>query len=324
MAHATEPLVSIIVPTHNRQDFLREALESVFSQTYTNWELIVVDDGSTDGTLSYLATLRDPRIHIMELEHCGNPAKLRNVGIARARGSYVAFLDSDDLWYPCKLDVQIRRLLMHRGPRWSYSNFRRMDLNGDEIPFARPGEKPWVAHSGWILDELASVDAIVVTPTVIAERSLLAEVGAFDESFIASEDYDLWFRLAMRSEVAAEELQLAAIRHHGTSHTRVHAHLYQDWIRACENLIKRTEHPGVRAACRRNCGDAMLRLAGSYRRAREYRRAVESLFSALRYRPGVFTWLTACLKTGVHAVLPSAMTRAHQLRASRSDVRNKI
>src|SRR6266487_2699709 len=102
-----DPLVSVIIPTFNREAYLREAIESVFAQTYSNWELIVADDGSTDGTRAYLASVTDRRTHVIELEHCGTPARLRNTALARAQGTYVAFLDSDDLWAPEKLELQI-------------------------------------------------------------------------------------------------------------------------------------------------------------------------------------------------------------------------
>ena len=108
-AAGDEPLVSVIVPTYNRVHYLQEAVDSVLGQTYHNWELIVVDDGSTDATASRLRDLGDRRLRVVHLEHSGRPARVRNEGLACARGAYVAFLDSDDLWCAANLNDRWRR-----------------------------------------------------------------------------------------------------------------------------------------------------------------------------------------------------------------------
>ena len=115
----SRPLVSIILPTYNREVLLRRALESVLAQTYDLWELLVVDDGSTDGTRAYLQTLTDTRVRAILREHCGNAGAVRNAGCRTARGSYLAFLDSDDQWLPEKLALQIADL--HAHPEWKDS-----------------------------------------------------------------------------------------------------------------------------------------------------------------------------------------------------------
>ena len=104
-----EPLVSIVVPTYNRLAYLRQAVQSVFDQTYRQWELIVVDDGSTDGTAAYVASLGG-RVRALTLPRRGGAARARNAGVGAARGAYVAFLDSDDLWLPEKLAIQMAGL----------------------------------------------------------------------------------------------------------------------------------------------------------------------------------------------------------------------
>jgi glycosyltransferase involved in cell wall biosynthesis len=92
------PLVSVVIPTFNRERYLRDAVASVLAQTYDRWELVIVDDGSTDGTRGYLETLGDGRIRPILGPRGGNPAAPRNLGARTARGAYLAFLDSDDLW----------------------------------------------------------------------------------------------------------------------------------------------------------------------------------------------------------------------------------
>ena len=114
--------VSVILPTYNRLPLLRQAVESVVHQTRGDWECIVADDGSTDGTHDHLSELRDRRIRVVSLVHSGSPPIARNAAIATARGEWIAFLDSDDLWHPSKLEVQLRSLAEHPHCGWGCAN----------------------------------------------------------------------------------------------------------------------------------------------------------------------------------------------------------
>ena len=102
------PLVSVIVTTYNRKELLKETLESILNQTFKNFELIVVDDGSTDNTKDIVNSTEDSRIQYIYTENWGGPAKPRNIGIKRAKGKYIAFCDDDDLWLPQKLEEQLK------------------------------------------------------------------------------------------------------------------------------------------------------------------------------------------------------------------------
>src|SRR5688572_23189690 len=129
----TRPLVSVIVASFNRTEYLMEAVESVIHQTWSDWELLIADDGSDEPTKRYLAKLADPRVHVLWLQHSGNPAAVRNAALNIAHGEYVAFLDSDDAWMPSKLAAQLQGLRSSADCRWSYTNFRRIDRSGNEI-----------------------------------------------------------------------------------------------------------------------------------------------------------------------------------------------
>src|SRR3990170_289823 len=142
----TEPLVSVVLPTYNRSALLREAADSVRRQTYQHWELIVIDDGSSDDTLTTLGRFDDPRLRLIRLEHTGNPARVRNAGLAVSLGEYVAFLDDDDLWPPDKLKMQLAGLV-RTGCRWGYTAFRRIDATTQTI--SNTGVQPWRAYRGW-------------------------------------------------------------------------------------------------------------------------------------------------------------------------------
>src|SRR5260221_147392 len=116
------PLVSIIVPTFNRVKYLRVAVDSVFAQTFEDWELIIADDGSDADTMAYLRTLADvPRVKLLRLSHTGNPPAVRNAALREATAEYIAFLDSDDVWMPEKLEAQLMSLRSHPVRRWSYT-----------------------------------------------------------------------------------------------------------------------------------------------------------------------------------------------------------
>ncbi|HYJ80601.1 MAG TPA: glycosyltransferase family A protein, partial [Longimicrobiaceae bacterium] len=135
-------------------------MDSVLAQTHADWELLVLDDGSDDGTAEYLAALvrEDPRVRTVALPHTGNLARLRNEGIARARGRWVAFLDSDDAWREDKLERQLAALRASPRARWSYTGRSLMDECGAPIPDARC--RPWHPYEGWIARRLLVHEAM--------------------------------------------------------------------------------------------------------------------------------------------------------------------
>src|SRR5262245_60280907 len=117
-----EPLVTIVLPTYDRFEFLPSAVQSVFDQTMRDWELVVADDGSGREVRNYLDTLNDDaRVRTLLLPHSGNPGRARNAAIAVARAPYVAFLDSDDVWEPSKLELQLAMMRAKDGCDWSYT-----------------------------------------------------------------------------------------------------------------------------------------------------------------------------------------------------------
>src|SRR5262245_24174957 len=127
------PLVTVVIPTWNRRDFVRETVKSVIAQTYPHWELIVVDDGSTDGTSEHLNALDEPRLRVLPAPHSGHLGQVRNRGAAAGSGELIAFLDSDDLWLPEKLALQVKAL-QASGAGWCYSRFDLMDVDGRAMP----------------------------------------------------------------------------------------------------------------------------------------------------------------------------------------------
>jgi glycosyltransferase involved in cell wall biosynthesis len=183
------PLVSVIIPTYNRWPMVGEAIESVLAQSYRAWELIVVDDGSNDGTAARLAQYGSSIRQV--LRQRSGVAAARNYGVGIARGRYVAFLDSDDFWMPKKLEIQTVFMEQHPGVQICQTEEiwvrRRVRVN----PKAKH-----VKPSGDIFRR--SLDLCLVSPSaVMITKELFNQFGGFDESFPVCEDYDLWLRIGV-------------------------------------------------------------------------------------------------------------------------------
>ena len=211
---SNRPLVSIVMPTCDRMRFLAAAVESVFAQTFREWELIVADDGSSDVTvLRYLRALeRHARVRVLWREHVGNPGTVRNAGIADARADLVAFMDSDDLWAPAKLETQLAEMRPRPVCRWSYTGFLIVDAS--DVPFPSERYRRWTPYDGWIFAEVVRGAASIRTPAVVARTKLLRDIGGFDESIACAEDYDLWARLALVSPACVVDAPLVRVRRH--------------------------------------------------------------------------------------------------------------
>jgi glycosyltransferase involved in cell wall biosynthesis len=182
------PLISIIIPTYNRAAFLLEAIDSVFNQTCSDFELIVIDDGSTDGTTEALKKYVDHLIYHRQTNQGVSGA--RNQGLRMAQGKWVAFLDSDDLWLPKKLETQL--LFFSQIPEAAICQTEEIWIrNGRRVNPQKKHQK----FSGDIFSP--SLKLCLVSPSaVMIERELFDRVGPFDEALPACEDYDLWLRIS--------------------------------------------------------------------------------------------------------------------------------
>jgi len=189
------PKVSVIIPTHNRADFLESSIESVLSQTYNDFEVIVVDDNSCDHTHEVVKNFRDIRIrYILHLENKG-PSAARNTAIAASKGDFIAFLDDDDEWMPHKLQKQI--LVLDK----SLSNVCGVYTNRLVIDKANKKVVSTNLRSnklhGNLLCQLVFQNPIS-TGSLLLKKNCLDQVGYFDESMYYMEDRDLWIRLSMK------------------------------------------------------------------------------------------------------------------------------
>ena len=309
------PVVSIVMPTFNRLEFLPATLDSVRAQTYTDWELIIADDGSQGPTRDYLRTLADgDRIKVLWLEHSGLQGVACNAAIRQARGTYVAFLDSDDLWLPGKLSRQISSLALHPLRRWSCTHFAITDRAGRIVRLGpRRGHQ---GRSGWIRESLLRGEISIALPSVVVARALLAELGNLDEELRMGADSELWFRLAARSEIDVVAEPLTLVRRHD-QHSGSDVIAWEDRLRIFERLLREEAGTPGERLLRSQLALHRAGLARSQAASGERKRALATLLASapcsFRY-PG---WWPNAVRAAVRACAPDpVVTAVRRIRAS--------
>ena len=225
-------LVSIVIPVYNRKDLISRALKSVMAQTVVDYEIIVVDDASTDGTWEHLNKSWDiPPVRLIRQDFNQGVSAARNRAIRAAEGEWIALLDSDDEWVPTKLEKQIDGLIdsgnfvCHTGEIWI--------RNGKRV-------NPMKKHAksgGWIFQKCLPL-CCVSPSSVMIHRSLFDDVGLFDESLSVCEDYDLWLRIAARySFLYLSEKLTVKYGGHEDQLSRKHWGMDRFRIRALEKIL---------------------------------------------------------------------------------------
>ncbi len=190
MSDATKPRVSVVIPTYNHARFLQTALDSIRSQSFSDWEAIVVNNFSEDNTIAVVESYNDPRIRIVNFANHGIIASARNYGLSLTRAPFVAFLDSDDFWYPEKLKHCMDKLV------------QGYDLVCHSEVWVGPGERRRTVHYGPELratyESLLLDGNCLSTSAVMVRRECLERAGGFSiqPEFVTAEDYELWLKLA--------------------------------------------------------------------------------------------------------------------------------
>lgn len=199
------PLVSVVVPAYNCSEFIDETLESLFAQDYPNVEIVVVNDGSTDGTLARLSTYAE-RIRIVDQPNAGAPVA-RNRGMQAARGDFVCFCDADDIWAKTKIGDQVAYLQAHPDVGMVYCDWYVWEPDSQgvfRIPpdFGQETDRQAIdpALSGWIYHKLL-LDCVCLTSSVMFRKSILEQVGEFDPKLWNGDDYNYWLRTSRITEI---------------------------------------------------------------------------------------------------------------------------
>lgn len=219
---AFSPIVSVIIPVRNCREYIDQAVLSVLNQSYGDFELLVIDDGSDDDDYTRLRAV-DARIKVERLSGCG-VSKARNVGMAMARGRYIAFLDADDVWFPGKLEAQVQ--YFERNPtvgvvfggfvRWVADETGKFKPASDMVTPVPADSGCDPSRSGWLYLRLIN-GLLVGMNTAVIRRSIYEAIGGFNESMRQAEDYDFWLKASRLMEMHSLEGAVALYRIHAAS-----------------------------------------------------------------------------------------------------------
>jgi glycosyltransferase involved in cell wall biosynthesis len=237
------PKVSVIIPTYNYGRFLGEALQSVLNQTFADFEIIVVDDGSTDNTRDVAARFNDNRIRYIYQENRGVSAA-RNAAIWDSKGEHIAFLDADDIWLPEKLELQVKVLDLRPEVAIVCSDtYFFDDQTGDILGRFWHDDKQF---HGWFNPREASQNALryllyrgcFIAPTVtMVRREVFHVVGGFDEALKTHEDWDMFVRITQRFAIETIDMPLAKNRRHGANLSAKQEQMYESEQKALQKAI---------------------------------------------------------------------------------------
>ena len=203
------PKVSVVIPAYNTMKYLPATLESVLQQTFADFEVLMINDGSSDGIVAWVNELTDPRVRLISQPNQGLPGA-RNTGILNAQGEYVAFLDADDLWEPTKLEKQVRCLDEQPEVGVVYTWSLLVDEQGQSIGRIHAGQGEGNLWKQLLLGE----DPIANGSAAMVRRCCFDTVGLFDTSLKSAEDLDMWLRIAAHYPFAGIKEPLTLYRQH--------------------------------------------------------------------------------------------------------------
>jgi glycosyltransferase involved in cell wall biosynthesis len=300
------PGVSVVIPTRNRSALVEEAVRSALVQEWDPLEVVVVDDASTDDTVSRLAGVIDPRLRVLKRPSRGGPSAARNDGIRAARFPYVAFLDSDNTFALEKLAIQMTRFLDEGGQGVSFTGYT-LDLNGGLSDVLLD---QWSPAPAAVLQRLLD-SCCVNTSTVLVRRDVLLQSGSFQPDLACCEDHELWLRLALDGQsFSYVSCPLTQYRMHPGS------------VSADEGLVARTSESVIAAALNSPGLPSQLRRRRS---AYEARWALSSAgrFLLIGDRRSAFAALARAVRTDPRSVRPGWFLLAMRIAAgSRRAVRS--
>ena len=292
------PLVSVVLPTYNCARFLPESVGAVLSQTYTHYEVIVVDDGSTDNTKDVLNPFMQ-KIRYIKLEQNKGLPVARNTGIQSARGKYVAFIDADDLWLPEKLQTDIEYFETHPEVSMVYSKHINIDEKGRVVNGSVKKQLP----SGNVFTQLFSEQNFVIASSVVVRKNVFETTGLFDEQLFNCQDWDLWLRIAFHFQVAGINKPLVKYRHnpHSLSKNRNNVLKYQKIvIDKIYNKFKDKENGINEKLYKKRLASHYAKVGRYYLRTEDKNRANENFGLSLKNAPLNFRSLRYYLCTFFH------------------------
>ncbi len=228
IAKGSVPKVSIVIPSYNAMQFLPRTVDSVIKQTFQDFEIVIINDGSTDNIKEWAKTVEDKRLRLISQPNQGQSAA-RNEGIEQSSGQYIAFLDSDDLWAPSKLEKQVQVLDCNSDVGLVYSWVSLIDENDD------PLDKIWtISEEGDVWHKLIEGNIIACGSVPMIRRACVEVVGLFEKFPFACEDWDYWLRIASHYPFKVLEEVLVYYRHSPSSLSRYQGDALQKRLQAME------------------------------------------------------------------------------------------
>ncbi|WP_138501896.1 glycosyltransferase family 2 protein [Nostoc sp. PA-18-2419] len=276
------PKVSIIIPAYNAMNYLPETLKSILFQTFSDFEVLIINDGSTDNIVQWARELPDPRVRLIVQENQG-VATARNTGINHAKGKYIAFLDADDLWEPTKLEKQVNYLINHPEVGLLHTSMTLIDSQGNSS-----GRVITSNAEGNALKKLLEQNT-VVTSSVIVRYFCLKNVGEFNKDLRYSQDWEMWVRIATRYSFAVIKEPLVYYRQHFNNATK-NWQMLEQGFGVIEKLFQLVPKELIFLK-NRSYGYANIYLAwkalqnGDRQQATYFRNNAIAYYSRLRYSP---------------------------------------
>lgn len=273
------PKVSIIIPNYNYAKYIAETIDSVLAQTYPNFEVIVVDDGSKDDSLKILEKYAG-QIKVIKQQNQG-VSRARNNGAANSAGEYLAFLDADDVWLPAKLERQMQRFFEDSEVGLVHCSMKFIDIEGKITGESRKGKEGWVAEELLKLKEGVVIGA---GSTAVVKRALFDKIKGFDHRLTTAADWEFCYRIARDNKIAfvSEPLVLYRI-HNSNMHSNVGA-MEHDVLIGFQKAFD--DDSAEKQVDRSECyGNFHLMLAGSYFHAKNYSAFLKNALKSVWYKP---------------------------------------
>ncbi len=313
--------ITALIPTYNSERYIRAAVDSVLTQTYPAHEVIVVDDGSTDRTQEALASYGD-RVRYIRQVNAGPPVA-RNTGLTQATGDWIALLDSDDLWVPEKLELQIDYLQRHPSCGLVYTDMKTFDDAGiieESVKISRNLTLP----SGHIFPEMFA-ETLFQTSAVLVRKSCIDTVGGFDTDLRMGDDYELFLRISRHYELGYVDKPLVLYRQHATQGTRTWGKQLQQGVpweflvlkKVVDRYPEMVEELG-RAKVQQRLSKPYAALAYACMAEGDHKNARQLIRGALRYWPSnpayLRYYLMSFLSPGMQVKLKNLTTAGKRLR----------